>query len=333
MESEHAVRSVLSYYFRQPEKVLQIEPLGNHGGWSGSQLWRIGCEGGERFCLRRWPTEHPAPERLRFIHELLSRVASLGMTVLPISLPTLTSATFAEQNGHRWELTPWMPGKADFHAEPTRPRLRTALQALAQFHNLSALGQTPLFGRAPCLTDRQQQIAKLRAGGLDQLTTAVTRGFDPQLDQRAHALLPITRGRLENLAARLEPVASESWALAPAIRDIHHDHILFTGDQVSGIVDFGSLRIDLQLTDIARLVGSLVGDDVQERQFAFASYSELRTLNPRDMQLINLLDESSLLLGGLNWLTWLYLEHRNMGPLAPIVNRLDQILIRLARRT
>lgn len=329
MQSERTAHSVLSYYFRQPEKVLQIEPLGNHGGWSGSQLWRIECAGSERFCLRRWPAEHPAPERLRFIHAVLTRVASLGMTVLPVPLPTLSSTTFAEHAGHRWELTPWMPGEADFHAEPSRPRLRAALQALAQFHNLSALGQTPLLGRAPCLADRQQQLSRLRAGGFDQLATAVTRGLDPQLDQRAHAILPIARGRLESLATRIEPPAREAWPLAPAIRDIHHDHIFFTGDQVTGIVDFGSLRIDLQLTDIARLVGSLVGDDTPERQFAFAAYSELRPLTPRDLDLIHLLDESSLLLGGLNWITWLYLDERDMGPLPPILSRLDQILTRL----
>jgi hypothetical protein len=86
------------------------------------------------------------------------------------------------------------------------------------------------------------------------------------------------------------------------------------------------------LADIARLVGSLVGDDQESRTFAFQSYAELRPLSPTDLELIDLLDDSGLVLSGLNWLTWLYLERRDMGPLDPIVERLNGIYQRLKSR-
>ena len=49
--------------------------------------------------------------------------------------------------------------------------------------------------------------------------------------------------------------------------------------------------------------------------------------------MIGLLDESGLVLGALNWLIWLYVERRDMGPMEPIVRRLDEMLQRLESRT
>ena len=47
----------------------------------------------------------------------------------------------------------------------------------------------------------------------------------------------------------------------PCLRDVWHDHVLFVGDAVSGIVDPAAARTDTVAADISRLVGSLVGDD------------------------------------------------------------------------
>ncbi|MBW8885212.1 MAG: phosphotransferase [Planctomycetia bacterium] len=120
--------------------------------------------------------------------------------------------------------------------------------------------------------------------------------------------------------------------LQPAIRDVHHDHVLFTGEEVTGLIDFGAMRIDTPLADVARLVGSLVGDDHEARQFACDAYSELRPLSEADRRLIDVLDETGVVLGALNWLIWLYIEHRDMGPVGPIVKRLNELLTRLEIR-
>src|SRR5205085_11670626 len=113
------------------------------------------------------------------------------------------------------------------------------------------------------------------------------------------------------------------------IRDVHHEHVLFTGDQVTGLIDFGALRIDTPLTDVARLVGSLVGDDAEARRIALDAYAELRPLSEADRRLVDVLDQSGVVLGALNWLKWLYVERRDMGPVTPIVRRLDELLARL----
>jgi len=102
---------------------------------------------------------------------------------------------------------------------------------------------------------------------------------------------------------------------------------------VTGLIDFGALRIDTPLADIARLVGSLAGDDQAARQFALESYDSLRPLSRQDRELIDLLDRANVVLSGLNWLRWLYLERRDMGPLPPIVRQLDDIVARLAAQS
>ena len=76
----------------------------------------------------------------------------------------------------------------------------------------------------------------------------------------------------------LECACRESLPLSPAIRDIHHDHVLFSGDQVTGLVDFGILRIDTPLADMARLVGSLVADDEPARKFALDIFGTAATV-------------------------------------------------------
>jgi Ser/Thr protein kinase RdoA (MazF antagonist) len=99
---------------------------------------------------------------------------------------------------------------------------------------------------------------------------------------------------------------------------------------VTGIVDFGALRVDTPLADIARLLGSLAEDERAMRRAALNAYAAVRPLAASDVPLIDLLDRSGIVLGGLNWLRWLYLEERAMGPREPILARLDQIMQRLA---
>jgi Ser/Thr protein kinase RdoA (MazF antagonist) len=325
--SEFDIQAVLPFYALSPSVVRQIEPLANAGGWSGSRLWRVTEFNGNLLCLRRWPQGHPDPERLRLIHAVLTLVAS-QLPAFAFPLPTAAGETYVECSGHLWELTAWRPGSADYHAHPSPQRLRAALQTLARFHDLAArYMRCPAV--APTILDRQKRWKSLQENGLHLIERSIATPLGNEIDKRASRLLMLGREALASSRA-IQSLASapELW-LQPAIRDIHHDHILFTGDEVTGIVDFGALRIDTPLTDIARLVGSLVGDDQDARQIALGAYSELRPLSESDRRLIGLLDETGLILGALHWLIWLYAERRDMGPAEPIIQRLDEILARL----
>jgi homoserine kinase type II len=281
---------------------------------------------------RRWPAGTDR-ERVQFIHTVLTHVVAQGIAFVPAPIPTRSvgEGALLQFDHHLWDLSPWLPGTPDYHARSSRPRLAAAMQALANFH--SAAASCPIApttsGIAPAFAERRDQVLRLLSGGIDRIASHVERGLAEDLDLRARRLLPLARALLPHLRAPLEAACRDPLPLRPAIRDVHHDHVLFTGERVTGLIDFGAMRIDTPLADIARLVGSLVADDQPARVFALNAYSELRPLTDSDRRLVDLLDQSGVVLGGLNWLRWLYVEQRDMGPLPPIVKRLDEFIARL----
>jgi Ser/Thr protein kinase RdoA (MazF antagonist) len=315
--------------------VERIEPLDMAGGWSGSLLWRI-QGAGRRLCLRRWPAGHPAPDRLRLIHAVLTHAAREGIDYVPLPLSAHHGESFVEHAGHLWELTGWLPGVADYRQRPTRERLAAAFHALARFHLASSSfpkgsgDHEPPIGTAPAIVDRLEMVDHLVGGKMGRLATALNQHLSPDLDQRAAQIFARAAPRVPLQRAPLAAAAQLNLLLQPAIRDVHHDHVLFTGECVTGLIDFGALRIDTPLADVARLLGSLAGDDPASREHALAAYREVRPLSDGDRRLVELLDETNVVLSGLNWLGWLYVERRDMGPLPPIVRRLDEILVRLS---
>jgi homoserine kinase type II len=223
-----------------------------------------------------------------------------------------------------------MPGSADFHARPSRERLRSAMQTLARFHLLAKTDALPSVPEnlAPAMIDRASVFRAIDERART-IAAQMQLGLSEALDRRATRLLELFRRVAPQLAPRVLAAANGRWLIQPAIRDIWHDHVLFTGDAVTGIIDFGAMRLDTPLTDIARLVGSLVGDDDDARYFALDAYAELRPLSGDDQRLIDLLDASGQVVAAANWLRWLYVERRDMGPCEPIVRRLDEIIGRL----
>ncbi len=121
----------------------RIEPLGAAGGMSGAQFWRIESAAGT-FVLRRWPSEHPTAERLRFIHSVLFQAEHRGVSILATPIRTTTGESFTIFDGHLWDLTPWMTGMADYERSPNKQKLNAAMTSLAKFH--SAISDFPIMG-------------------------------------------------------------------------------------------------------------------------------------------------------------------------------------------
>jgi homoserine kinase type II len=108
---------------------------------------------------------------------------------------------------------------------------------------------------------------------------------------------------------------------------------LFDGDRVSGVVDFGALRIECVAADLARLLGSLVGDDAQRWRLGLAAYEEVRPLHDNERRLVAAFDAANVVLSGMNWLRWICLEQRQFESRQRVLSRLDEILLRLERPT
>jgi hypothetical protein len=113
--------------------------LGNHGGFSGSKLWRLDAPD-RTYALKAWPADGRSPADLAWIHGLLMQARALPW--LPCVQRTSDGATVVSAQGRLWELLTWMPGAADFWQTPSKARLTAALTALAQLHQAWQPGWT-----------------------------------------------------------------------------------------------------------------------------------------------------------------------------------------------
>jgi homoserine kinase type II len=302
-----------------------LEPLGNRGGFSGAHLWRgVGPAG--PLGLRAWPPGQVEAEQLHVIHRWMNQARAAGIDVVPEVLGTLTGATWVEHTGRLWELTRWMPGRADFHEHPTAARLEAALATLGRLHRAWAVG-TPVVGPCPAVRRRLrtwQQWNELLKGGWQP----AFQHSPPEIAHRAELAWHLVR-RHADLPARLAPWLDRPVPLQPCLCDVWHDHLLFEGDVLTGLVDYGGMKIDHVAVDLARLVGSLVGDDAPRRTLALDAYRQQRPLSCDEDALVHDLDQSGTFLGAVNWLRWLYHDRRHFDDPAAVARRLAALVTRM----
>jgi len=308
-----------------------VQVLGQAGGLSGALLWRVAMPDGD-LCLRRWPARHPTLERLSFIHAVLAHVDQAGINFVPVPKVDRSGRTIVEQSGHLWELTPWLPGQADYAIRPGPERLQAAMRALAQVHIAAASFPASLgaVGPAPGVGDRSEQLAALDDRTLVGLARSIVAGDWPVAAERARQIMLLVPRVMPRVVQLLRDSASLQVVLAPCLRDIWHENVLFEDRRVTGIVDFGALRIDNVATDIARLLGSMAADDLQGWRTGLAAYGEIRKITSTESQLVAAYDASGILLGGLNWVRWLYVESRLFDDRPRVERRLDHLLARLS---
>jgi homoserine kinase type II len=278
----------------------RLIPLGNHGGFSGARLW---CWEGEEghYCIKAWPAGEAASQAaLAFAHHAMNRARAQGLLFVP--------APFAAdiRADRPWEVTQWMPGKADFHQFPTRARLEAALVALARLHvawqvrnpGRRAEGSGGLWRRLERAAEWTERIQS----GWRPIVARDPSGLLTPHVERGWALL---RRWVLCIGAQLEPWRQRTSLLRPCLCDIWHDHVLFEGDQVSGLIDFGSLRDDDVTVDVARLLGSLVGDDNDQWAIGLEAYRRVRPFSVEEEALARALDRTGTIIGLANWLNWL----------------------------
>jgi Ser/Thr protein kinase RdoA (MazF antagonist) len=309
---------------------LEIESLGSAGGFSGAKFWRIRAACGT-LCLRCWPQEHPPPEGLEFIQAVLWHVTREGFVLVPLPRETRRHAGYVRHDGYLWQLEPWMPGEADFRKNPTDERLTAAVAALAEFHQAASsfpLPDAPL-SPSPGIGARLGQLRNWLDGDLDRLRATILPGTCPELASRAARVCSLVPLYGSEVLTGLNRCSFHRVAIQPCIRDIWHAHVLFEGGRVSGLIDFGSLRAESVAADLARLLGSLAGGDIDRWRLGLDAYRAIRPLSEAELDLIEAFDRSSVLMSGLNWIDWIYRQKRAFENRNAIPGRLDEILARL----
>jgi homoserine kinase type II len=297
-----------------------ITPLGNHDGFSGAMLFRVQSPAGDH-CLRAWPRDSDAAQLDR-VHALMRCAAEAGLEFVPRVLPSLQGDNTVAWAGQWWEVAIWMPGAASLCSDPTPQRVCAASTALARLHRAWA--------EPHARTAAPPAVARRLAAARDWLPL-IAAGWRPPEDSNDPITLParaawtVLRRRLPLLASELAPWLARPMPLQPCLCDARPEHFLFTGDRVTGLVDFGSCKLDHVSVDLARLLGG-------HRAFwslGLDAYDEERPLTAEERALAGDLERSGVVIAAANWLRWVYREGRTYPDRDRVARRLAGLVERL----
>jgi homoserine kinase type II len=314
--------------------ISDVEDLGSAGGFSGANLWKVltdkgdGGHDGESLCIRRWPPETDR-KHLDWIHLVLHH-ARIECPFVAAPMRTASGENFTLHDGYIFEVAPWMRGKADFADQPSDAKLTAAMEALAKFHlaaaqvNLDFRVSQNVVNRIKLLAGFEKNLAMVSQKWKD-----TTRSQLNNLRSLYDSLCQIKPSQIVAIANQLHPASTIPVPHQPVIRDVWHDHVLFTGDKVTGLVDFGAMQMDCVSLDLSRLLGSLIGSDDDRFDSAIDDYQKLRRLSDVERQLIRPLDQAAILLSGLNWMNWIVVDERNFLDWSAVDRRLAEVTQRI----
>jgi len=317
-------RAVLAQY-PAPLASGTLSSLGNHGGFSGARLWQLRGPAGMA-CLRAWPTGDPTAERLAAIHRWMTDARTAGLTFVPTVFTTSTGPSAVEMAGRLWDLTEWLPGSAD--DRPTDARLAAACTALARLHQAWA---PTAVAAAPCpaivrrLEHTHQWLALVRSGWRPAFGQDAIDPVRPWAERVWDRVQP----HIESFPRILQSWTRQPMPLQACLCDVWSAHVLFVGNTVTGLIDYGNARIDTIAADLARLLGSMVGDDANRRRLGFDAYAQQRPLSAAEEALADVLDHTGALLAAARWLIWLYRDQRCFDDRPAVARRLATLVARI----
>ena len=261
--------------------------------------------------VRGWPIGGLPRRRIEELHRLLEHVA----TSVPVAVPVVASdgSRLVECNGQLWQVEPWMPGTADFRDNPSRDRLDEAMTTLARFHRAAREfvpidGAEEWFGsrdsvKSPAVAERIARLAgwERRWDDLNSAARQAVAGHAEWSKMIEEIDSLYCRGRAW-VGDQLKMVETAVYRCQPCLRDIWHDHLLWSGDRITGLIDPGSSRIDNVAIDLARLLGSLVEDDATGWDQGLGIYQRETGLSLDETGLVTVLDQSGVLMAGAVWI-------------------------------
>lgn len=238
----------------QPNRVHAVSPLPQ--GMSGARVFR--CDGDQTLVLRCWPGSVKA-RRVREIHRVIAPTGSACDLIPEFKTDSANGETFVvDQAGAIWELMTWVPG-SPLESDATISSIESGAAAIGQVHR-----QLEKFGfvsrPAPAIAERIERIAWLN----ERLPGCLQVNLDGRVHPSVSLPLSLAAERLKakwvktahRFQAQLAPLGRQEVPLQYVLRDVHREHVLFSGEKVNGIIDFDALRIDSAAVDLARWVAS-----------------------------------------------------------------------------
>jgi homoserine kinase type II len=307
-------------------------------GFSGALIFRAEAAAGT-YCLRGWPVGALPEARLVGLHRLLEFVQRQSGVPVAVPVAAVDGGTLVGERGRLWQLEPWLPGEADYWQRPSQEKLQNAMRVLADWHRTAfAFRCTDAESRwfaqraqasSPAVAERLELVRRWQSGRLEQLKQKITVARTP-FDVETIARMTLLFAQAGPFVQRgLESALSYRVPLNPCLRDIWHDHVLFSGDAVTGLIDPSACRAENRATDLARLLGSLVGDDRELWSMAIEEFARHIPLSTNELRLIEVLDQSSVLLSGMTWLDRIFLQQTTIDQPHRVAERLQSNLCRL----
>jgi Ser/Thr protein kinase RdoA (MazF antagonist) len=305
-----------------------LRKLIDHAGFSGAVLWQV-IEPGRIAVLKAWPPTERHADRLSWIHDLMRSARQAGLDFVPAVHADSEGRTVIRHAERLWDLSDWHQGEG-LDVAPCALRVRNACSCLARLHEVWS---KKLLTVGPCPAV-QRRLA--RAGDWQSL---VASGWQPDIGLVADPAVQTCAEQAWRLSARwldrvrdtLAPRATRHLPLQPCVCDIWHDHVLFAGDVVAGIIDYGSARIDHVAVDLARLLGSTAEDDATLRAAGLEAYCRVKPLSLEEQELVTLLDWTGTVIALTNWLLWLFHDRRAFPDYKSVARRMAKLIERVER--
>lgn len=321
------LHEILAYWFTPAQMSLLYAEEIVSSGFSGARLWRVAI--GERaFCLRRNPRSDskPAGHYIR-VHRFLEHLWNQGFREIACPLKNLKQGTFAETFDAIWELSNFLPG--EITRVPTINQAVAVAGFLARLHVVAASYQSFPLRVAPGLKHRRDVCEDLRNGKVDEIYAAIessdpspTRDLAIKVTSQIRSVLPLVFKHLEH--------ARDQVPVQFCLVDCHITNFLFSGDYVSGAVDFFTVDTGSVARDVARLFGSIIAHDQSIWQTSIASYQQQRPLSAAELKLALAFHTSGILGTAANWLEWRFITRAEFADAATTHERLLQLSAQLA---
>lgn len=297
--------------------------LGAAGGFSGARLWRVTASDGE-FCLKAWP-EHIDRGWLQRVHGWMSVAQSRGLPFVPRVWQNRAGESCIAHAGRVWDLVEWLPGKSE--QRPSTQQLESACTALARLHLVWE--QCEPGCEVPESVRRRLHVAS-------KWQAIIQSGWQPDWEacplpaaptlQRIWRRLP---AQLPQIPELLMPWTRKRVTLFPCLCDVWNEHVLFAGEAVAGIIDYGSMRIDTPAADLARLLGSYENDAESLWRVGVTAYRRIRELSQDEEWLAHLLDKTGTVLSAASWLDWLVRTPRPFDDYDAVAKRTEALAKRM----
>lgn len=331
------LRAILESFGIPPDAPVQTP---DRGGFSGARVWRVTANE-STWCLKAIPSHQVDPTRQAGLHRLLQHLADGGLDFVPRPRHTQSGERWLLTGGNLWQCETWLPGEADRTPHVTTDRIAAGLQALARWHQRAVSfaplpAEQPWFRShpaepSPAVRERARRLHDWNPSRLKNLQQRARSRVPCELSPALELIVGEGLRRGPSLLGLLQAWHDHPVAIQPCLRDIWREHLLFTGNQVTGVIDPQACRCDTVAVDLARLLGSLCGNDRAGWRTGMAAYVGIRPLSTAEELLVGLLDQTGCLLAGLHWLETLTERDTLPQEVSPaVIGRLWHFADRLA---